>query len=268
MKVKTAKPEMKNSSSNGFTLIELLVVIAIIAILAAMLLPALERAKAKAKSISCTSNLHQMAIAWHQYILDNKDVMPPSMTPVPGPVGVVGNPGSWVLGNAQQDMSTTNIQEGVLYPYVRSPSIYRCPADTSVVSGHPGLLRTRSYSMNWWLNGDHGNSNPSNTPEDKVKLSELKSPAQIFVLADENETSINDGSLVVLSDTEGFFNEWGDMPSDRHNQSCGLVFADSHTELHKWNWPKVFPPPQPVVNPQDIADLYWLKSVSIPDTGK
>jgi len=123
--------------------------------------------------------------------------------------------------------------------------------------------------MNWWLNGDHGNANPSNTPEDKVKLSELKSPAQIFVLADENETSINDGSLVVLSDTEGFFNEWGDMPSDRHNQRCGLVFADSHTELHKWNWPKVFrSTPQPPANSQDHDDLYWMKAASIPDTGR
>ncbi len=129
-------------SHTAFTLIELLVVIAIIAVLAGMLLPALAKSKSKAKSAACTSNLHQMALAWHQYTLDNNDVMPPSMTP--GLVGVQGNPGSWVLGNAQQDADTTNIQRGVLYPYVGTPSIYRCPADKSFVTGHPGLPRSRS----------------------------------------------------------------------------------------------------------------------------
>jgi prepilin-type N-terminal cleavage/methylation domain-containing protein len=259
---------MKNNNSNkGFTLIELLVVIAIIAILAAMLLPALEKAKAKAKSIACTSNLHQMALAWHQYTLDNKDVMPPSMTPGPN-IPDESYPGSWVLGNAQRDTNTTNILQGVLYSYVRSPSIYRCPADTSVVTGHPGLLRTRSYSMNWWLNGDGIDSNPSNTPEDKVKLSQLPLPAQIFVLADENETSINDASLVVFTDNN-LPNQWWDLPSDRHNQSCSLFFADAHAQLHKWHWPKIFQSrPQPPANSQDHDDLYWLKAASIPDTGR
>jgi prepilin-type N-terminal cleavage/methylation domain-containing protein len=254
--------------SKGFTLIELLVVIAIIAILAAMLLPALAKAKAKAKSIACTSNLHQMALAWHQYVLDNKDIMPPSMTPGPN-IPNESYPGSWVLGNAQQDTDTTKIQRGVLYSYVHSPVIYRCPSDNSVVTSHPGLLRTRSYSMNWWLNGDGGDTNPSNTPEDKVKISELNSPAKIFVLADENENSINDGSLVVFSDNYMQPNQWQDLPSDRHNQSCSLFFADAHAQLHKWNSAKIFLyHGQPTANSQDHDDLYWLKAASIPDTGR
>jgi prepilin-type N-terminal cleavage/methylation domain-containing protein len=260
---------MKNNNRiRGFTLIELLMVIAIIAILAGMLLPALSIAKSKAKSIACASNLHQMALAWHEYTNDKNDVMPPSMTPGAN-IPQQSYPGCWVLGNAQTDTNVVNIQLGVLYSYVRSPLIYRCPADNSFVTGHPGLLRTRSYSMNWWLNGDRNGTNPSNTPEDKVKLSQLKSPAQIFVLADENEASIKDGSLVVLSDNYGFLNQWMDLPSDRHNKSCRLVFADSHAELHKWNWPKVFQsPPRPPDNSQDHDDLYWMKWVSIPDTGK
>jgi prepilin-type N-terminal cleavage/methylation domain-containing protein len=255
---------------NGFTLIELLVVIAIIAVLAAMLLPALYKAKTKAKGTACSSNLHQMALAWHQYTLDNSDVMPPSMTPGAN-IPQESYAGSWVLGNAQLDADTTNIQRGVLYRYASNPAIYRCPADNSVVTGHPGLLRTRSYSMNWWLNGDHGGANPSNTPEDKVKLSQLISPAQIFVLADENEASINDGALVVTSDNHmpQNQNQWQDLPSDRHSQSCSLFFADSHVQLNKWNCPKIFKSrPQAAANAQDHDDLYWLKAASIADTGR
>jgi prepilin-type N-terminal cleavage/methylation domain-containing protein/prepilin-type processing-associated H-X9-DG protein len=261
---------MKRKRVPGFTLIELLVVIAIIAILAAMLLPALAKGKARAQSAACTSNLHQMALAWHQYTLDNNEIMPPSMTPGAN-IPEESYPGSWVLGNAQFDTDTTNIQRGVLYDKVRNPSIYRCPSDQSFVSNHPGLLRTRSYSMNWWLNGDRGDTNPSNTREDKVKLSQLISPAQIFVLADENETSINDGALVVFSDVEvpSMANHWQDLPSDRHNQSCNFLFADGHVQLHKWHWPKSFQSrPCPAANAQDHDDLYWLKAASIPDTGK
>jgi prepilin-type N-terminal cleavage/methylation domain-containing protein len=109
---------MKTNRSNAFTLIELLVVIAIIAILAAMLLPVLAKAKTRAKSAACISNLHQMALAWHQYTLDNRDVMPPSMTPGLN-IPQESYAGCWVLGNAQLDTETTNIQRGVLYSYVR-----------------------------------------------------------------------------------------------------------------------------------------------------
>jgi prepilin-type processing-associated H-X9-DG protein len=124
--------------------------------------------------------------------------------------------------------------------------------------------------MNWWLNGDHNGTNPSNTPEDKTKLSQLTSSSQIFVLADENESSINDGSLVVFSDAYMQpTNRWQDLPSDRHNQSCNLCYADAHAAPHRWNWPKIYQSaPQTAANSQDHDDLYWMKSASIPDTGK
>jgi prepilin-type N-terminal cleavage/methylation domain-containing protein/prepilin-type processing-associated H-X9-DG protein len=251
----------------AFTLIELLVVIAIIAILAGMLLTALDKAKTKANTTACASNLRQMAFAWHQYTLDSDDVLPPSMTL--GTSYDRGNPGCWVLGNAQRDLDPTNIQGGVLFNYVGSPRVYRCPADKSFVSGNPGVPRTRSYSMNWWLNGTHTDTNPSNTPEDKTKLSQLVAPTEIFVLADEVQNSINDGALVVPSDRYEAPNQWWDLPSARHNQSCNLFFADAHTRSHKWKWPKNFTAdPQTTANPQDHDDLYWMKAASIPDTGR
>jgi prepilin-type N-terminal cleavage/methylation domain-containing protein/prepilin-type processing-associated H-X9-DG protein len=266
--MRTHDTETSIRVSPAFTLVELLVVIAIIAILAAMLLPALAKAKTRAKSAVCISNLHQMTLASYDYTLAENDFMPPSMTP--GEVGVRGNPNSWVLGNAQSDTDTTNIQRGVLYPFVGTPSVYRCPGDKSIVTDHPGLLRTRSYSMNWWLNSDRGDgNNPINNPEDKTKLSQLTAPSQIFVLADEHKDSINDGTLVVLSDKYAPTNQWQDLPSDRHSHGCNLSFADAHAQWQKWNWPKVYKAhPQPTVNLPDHDDLYWLKGVSIPDTGK
>ena len=110
----------------GFTLIELLVVIAIIAILAGMLLPALSKAKGKAQAAGCMSNLRQLQLAWNLYVDDDDDGLPPStINSYSG--GFTSLEPSWAVGDAMKDTTTTNLQRGVLFPYLRSVAVFRCP---------------------------------------------------------------------------------------------------------------------------------------------
>lgn len=252
----------------GFTLIELLVVIAIIAILAGMLLPALSSAKAKGQAISCMNNLKQLTLGWCEYVQDNNDALPPNVVLSSGQAGA----GSWVLGNAQTDSTTTNIEGGVLYRYVGATSVYRCPADKSTVKNQAGVAKTRSYSSNWWLNGYYdppSGPSPGQTPEDKSKLAQLAAPSQIYVFIDEQEQSIDDGTLVVASDKYQTPNQWWDLPANRHNQGSNLTFADGHAEPWHWKWPKNFQSHiLTAANQSDHDDLYRLKASSIPDIGR
>jgi prepilin-type N-terminal cleavage/methylation domain-containing protein/prepilin-type processing-associated H-X9-DG protein len=259
-------------NGRGFTLIELLVVISIIAILAALLLPVLATAKAKALSVKCENNLMQLQKGWQIYCYDNHDVMPPNN--VRG-VGTNAGPGSWVQGNAQVDVTPANIQRGVMYDYTGSVDLYRCPADKSTVGLSSSVPKTRGYSSSWWLNGSwYGSADTSTCPEDKVKVSQLTaktqqaqltwSPlSQIFVFIEENEQSIDDGTLVVASDYYYPSNVWWDLPSDRHSQGCNLSFVDGHAERKRWKSPKKFqdhPWGTLNLNPSDHDDLYWLKA--------
>lgn len=152
--------------SSAFTLIELLVVIAIIAIIAALLLPALSKAKAQAQSINCLSNLKQLQNAWQMYVGDNRDFMPQNEYALLGsyPESL---PNSWVEGCTLVDLDTTCIEKGVLFPYLKSAAVYHCPSDNSKVIGS-SLLRTRSYAMNIHLNSRAGLNGVGNNPVKKL----------------------------------------------------------------------------------------------------
>lgn len=218
---------MKNPPSTNFqivrafTLIELLVVIAIIAILAAMLLPALSKAKDQAYTVSCLNNLKQITTAWMMYIGDNQDQIPPNKyTPGTGAAA----PGSWVVGLAYKDTNTTNIESGVLFPFLKVASIFRCPADKATVAGSASLLRTRSYSMSVHLNGTP-NENGITIP--LIKMSQLTPPAlsDVLVFVDENAGCIEDGIFGLNRNPSA---QWLNLPADRHNRGGTLSYADGH----------------------------------------
>ena len=279
------QPHLKRHDSffgQGFTLIELLVVIAIIAILAAMLLPALSAAKAKAQGIMCMSNERQLSLGWHMYADDNRDALALSSDNGNGQPYVVtdtganaANNGAWTWSkmdfngmNAWNTDPNADITLRPLWQYIKNWAVYKCPADLSTVTSNGIIVpRIRSISMNYFLNPYGGIDSDLPPPLSSgwgkyyvpyyqkttdLTLGRSPGPSKTFVFIDERSDTINWGNFG--TDMSGYptpatqatypqlYTWYIDMPASYHHKSAGLSFADGHAEIHRWLVPSTMPP--------------------------
>ena len=237
-----APPHGASQRRRGFTLIKLLVVIAIIAILAALLLPALAKAKLKAQSITCVSNLHQLDVAWVMYADDYSGVMVPNW---------ILSPLAWIDGT-KGDVSTavgaTNLQaiiNGLLFRYNANVGVYQCPTALKGPSTAPNVRVVRNYSLEGRMGGasdaDAAQYGVQSTvwvlgaayPQYK-KMTEilLPAPAGAMTFVDESIETVDDGFFAVNDNNHA--TQWQNSPTVRHGKSGVLAFADGHSE--RWHW--------------------------------
>jgi prepilin-type N-terminal cleavage/methylation domain-containing protein/prepilin-type processing-associated H-X9-DG protein len=245
-------------SATGFTLIELLVVIAIIAILASMLLPALTRAKAKAKAISCMNGQRQLALAWRLYTVENQGRVPFATE---NHYASATRAATWVTGKMDWDTQADLLNSPLQSYGARNSQIWRCPSDESFVYVNGRKFpRLRSRAINLYVGGYGGlRSEGMNNCRLYLKDSDMVAPgdSELMVFADVREDSIDWGNFGVnmtgySPNDPTLFGFW-DLPASYHNNGASFTFADGHTESKRWRHPDTTPA---IVRQGEINDSF------------
>ncbi|HEV2393260.1 MAG TPA: prepilin-type N-terminal cleavage/methylation domain-containing protein [Verrucomicrobiae bacterium] len=244
---------------HGFTLIELLVVIAIIAILAAMLLPSLSRAKTTAQATTCANNVRQLAVAWLIYSDDNLGLLVnnTSMTDTRTyRQSWVNNIEDW--GASSENTNPAYVLSGKLALYVNNNlGVYKCPSDLSQAQAGP---RLRSISMNSLVGDPLVKPNRFNPNWSQfLKIVQFPRPSTFFVFIEEHPDTINDGYFMNRWDQI----QWGNLPASYHNGAANISWADGHIERHRWIADTIRAPVKGAVGggfvPSPTTDYLWLR---------
>jgi prepilin-type N-terminal cleavage/methylation domain-containing protein/prepilin-type processing-associated H-X9-DG protein len=204
--------------NHAFTLIELLVVIAVIAVLMAILMPALKAARDHGKRVHCLNNVKTLSLGWYMYAMDNDNKL----------VGGNNGPGHWVLRpevDSSVEEHLEKIRKGLLFKYVgESVGVYQCPADFRLKITRYNAVRTYSIA-----GGANGHLDPDFVPS--KTLSDIKRPAEKYVFLEEvDERGYNRGTWMIGFDPERFRDALGDW----HNGRSTLGYADGHADVQRW----------------------------------
>lgn len=258
----------KYALAPGFTLIELLVVIAIIAILAAMLLPALSRAKLKATEAACLNNQKQMGIAFNMYVTDNNGKMVYAPTAPPAQPGANDAGGFWYVPNGspsglgtqtaalayvQNNLMTNNL----IYQYAANPGVYHCPGDlrTALQVGSGWAYDSYAIAENVEIGGSYGQANPPDS-NSFSKITQVQRTADCVVFVEQSDTrGYNEGTFAINVNASSGSLGLEDVFAIYHGNVGTFDFADGHAEGRKW------------LDPNIVADGYYSVHCGSASTG-